>query len=638
MSFNRSGYIGRAPGDSAITIAKQYFQPTSVGKTFTFASGYDPGLVDVYRNGIKLINVLDYAATDGTTISLSTPVGVGSTVQVVAYKAYNVATVKATELDTTVTGNTINLSGDITATNVTANTAIYVGSAFTANAAGDVETIGIITASSFSGDGTGLTGVASTDNIITGTAATFTNTGVNAGVPNLNVVGLATVGILTAYGTLSGTVAEFSAESTFSDVLNIGGIVNANATTDSTSTTTGALIVDGGVGIAKNVYIGAGLSVAGTLTYEDVTNVDSVGMVTAKSGVNVSGGELNVGLGFSVGNVGVVTAQNVTISAGTIDLKNSGSVSNIKFYCESSNAHYTALQSAAHSAYGGNVTLTLPTTTDTLVARTTTDTLTNKTLTSPTLTTPVFSGQATGELKVGSGITIAATSGVATFADGSSTSNALHFGTGADLTIYHDGSTSNIVNTSGTLNVGVNNFVVQRQGLDETMLYAQANTSVWLYYDNVIKLNTTKFGSITAGVHTATQGFFTSGVCTATSFSGDGSALTGIEAGISTSISTAAGIVSTLALADAQDHKVTVSGITTFTCNGGTEGDSHTLRLVNSGVTTVGFSTYFLFPSGSAPSIPTADGTVSLISFTVHRQGSAGIATQLLAGASLNFS
>ena len=152
------------------------------------------------------------------------------------------------------------------------------------------------------------------------------------------------------------------------------------------------------------------------------------------------------------------------------------------------------------------------------------------------------------------------------------------------------------------------------------------------------RLNTTKFGSITAGVHTASQGFITPGVCTATSFSGDGSALTGISAGISTSISTAAGIVSTLALADAQDHKVTVSGITTFTCNGGTEGDSHTLRLVNSGVTTVGFSTYFLFPSGSAPSIPTADGTVSLISFTVHRQGSAGIATQLLAGASLNFS
>ena len=113
----------------------------------------------------------------------------------------------------------------------------------------------------------------------------------------------------------------------------------------------------------------------------------------------------------------------------------------------------------------------------------------------------------------------------------------------------------------------------------------------------------------------------TTGIVSAIKYYGDGINLTGI--GDTEYIDSAS---------------LQVSGITTFTCNGGTEGDSHTLRLVNSGVTTVGFSTYFLFPSGSAPSIPTADGTVSLISFTVHRQGSAGIATQLLAGASLNFS
>ena len=50
------------------------------------------------------------------------------------------------------------------------------------------------------------------------------------------------------------------------------------------------------------------VSIAGTLTYEDVTNVDSTGIITAKSGVVVSGGELKGGSAFTVGQAGVVTA------------------------------------------------------------------------------------------------------------------------------------------------------------------------------------------------------------------------------------------------------------------------------------------------------------------------------------------
>ena len=73
------------------------------------------------------------------------------------------------------------------------------------------------------------------------------------------------------------------------------------------------------------------------------------------------------------------------MSPGLIDLKNSGAQSALRLYCEVSNAHYAALQAPAHSAFSGNITLTLPATTDTLVGRTTTDTLTNKTLTSPTI-------------------------------------------------------------------------------------------------------------------------------------------------------------------------------------------------------------------------------------------------------------
>ena len=118
----------------------------------------------------------------------------------------------------------------------------------------------------------------------------------------------------------------------------------------------------------------------------------------------------------------------------------------------------------------------------------------------------------------------------------------------------------------------------------------------------------------------------------------DGSALTSIV-GVATTVATGiSGITTVLDLSN-NDHKITVSGITTVDVRGGTEGHSHSLRIINSGITTVGFSTYFLFPSGGTPNLPTCtDGTLSMISFTVHRQGVVGLATQLFAGASVNFS
>jgi len=124
---------------------------------------------------------------------------------------------------------------------------------------------------------------------------------------------------------------------------------------------------------------------------------------------------------------------------------------------------------------------------------------------------------------------------------------------------------------------------------------------------------------------------------TITSVSSGIATVTIASGGISTEAATVSNAVTTLDLSK-QDHKVTATGITTITCSGGTEGESHTVRIVNSGIATVGFSTFFLFPSGSAPSLPTTSGAIHLISFTVHRVGTSGIGTQLLAGASLNFS
>ena len=128
------------------------------------------------------------------------------------------------------------------------------------------------------------------------------------------------------------------------------------------------------------------------------------------------------------------------------------------------------------------------------------------------------------------------------------------------------------------------------------------------------------------------------GIITATSYRGDGSQLTGISVGLSTNAQTVTNGNTVLLDLSKDDQKITTTGTTTISCTGGTEGDSHTVRVINSGISTVGFSTYFLFPSGGTPGLPTADGAMSMISFTVNRAGSVGVSTQLFAGASVNFS
>ena len=138
------------------------------------------------------------------------------------------------------------------------------------------------------------------------------------------------------------------------------------------------------------------------------------------------------------------------------------------------------------------------------------------------------------------------------------------------------------------------------------------------------------------GVITARDGLRVTGIATATAFHGDGSALTGISVGVTTEASTATdGTTVVLNLAK-DDHKVLAAGVVTIDVTGGNEGDSHTLRIENTGIATVGFATHFLFPSGGTPTLPTTSGAKSLISFTVHKVGAAG--TELLSGASVSFS
>ena len=110
-------------------------------------------------------------------------------------------------------------------------------------------------------------------------------------------------------------------------------------------------------------------------------------------------GNLSIGADLTVGD-------DLFISGGLIDLKNDGSfVSQIKFYCESSNAHAQTLIGAPHSETASN-TLTLPSTGGNarLVSTASTATLTNKTLTSPKINEDVAVTSTATELNLLDGV------------------------------------------------------------------------------------------------------------------------------------------------------------------------------------------------------------------------------------------
>lgn len=410
---DRNGYIGRAPGDSSVVVSRQIFSPTGVTTTFTFASSYTPGYLDLYLNGVRLVEGTDYTATDTSTINvLNGGAQGGDVLEGVAYKAFNLTQ---------------------------------------ANRVG-IQSAGV------------LIGNAETLNFI-GVGNTFI---VNGTTVDVSIQGGGGSGVASTI-----TVADESSDTTCFPVFATAATGDINPKTGSNLTFNSS---------TGDLSVGGNVSVGGTLTYEDVTNIDSVGLITARTGIKVLANGINA--------VGVVTATSFS----------------------GSGAGLTSIPS-------GQLTGALP----------------------------AISGAALTGLPAG-GVTVRSAGGSA-------------LGSGITDINFQSGAT------------------------------------------------------VTA--------------------SGAGSTIT-ISAGLNTSAGIGTNTVFTLNLSTAQDHKVTASGITTITVSGGTEADSHTVRIINSGITTVGFSTFFLFPSGSAPSLPTASGAISLISFTVNRVGTAG--TQLLAGASVNYS
>jgi len=94
--------------------------------------------------------------------------------------------------------------------------------------------------------------------------------------------------------------------------------------------------VGGAPSLAQGVIVGAAatfsgnVSIAGTITYDDVTNIDSVGVITARSGIDVTAGGINavgvvtatnfVGTALSISGIGTISDLNVKAAVETVSV------------------------------------------------------------------------------------------------------------------------------------------------------------------------------------------------------------------------------------------------------------------------------------------------------------------------------
>ena len=406
---DKTGYIGRNPNDSAVTVARQFFTASGVTTTFTFASGYLTGFLDVYVDGVKRRVADEFTATDGSTFDvLQGGVSAGSTVEAVAYKAFNAA---ATVGD--VTGN-FNVSGNTTL------------------------------------DGSlGVTG---------GTT-----------LSNLNVTGITTLG--------AGTSVGFA-----NTAFNISGTPDISVDLLS----------------AVDINVSGAATIGGILTYEDVTNIDSVGIVTARTGVEVTANGLVVNAGVSTFAADVSIADKILHTGDTNTA--------IRFPTADTITAETAGTERLRITSGGDITLagiaTVFGATGIVSATAFYGDGSNLDNTGSTLSAPssgtqrvVTTSQTSGTMtSTGTGAELAFdyANNHLEFSDNTKAT----FGTGNDLEIYHDGSNSYIDNTTGNLylrgniggDVGGDIYLQSKSGENNIVCYD--DSAVELFFDNSLKFTT----------------------------------------------------------------------------------------------------------------------------------------------------
>ena len=249
---------------------KQEFTATLGQTSFTVTGGYTAGYIDVFRNGVRLGSD-DFTDTSGTAIVLAVPAQADDLIETVKYSVASIVTTEG-QLQN------LNVSGISTLGVVTSVTSISSGVYY--------------------GDGSGLTGID-----VTALKDSGDNVKAQANPGGVVITGVATA--TTFVGDLTGDVTG--------NATGLSGTPNISV---------------GSVTAASGAFSG-NVSVGGTLTYQDVSHIDAVGIITAQQGIQVLANGLDItGVTTIGGDANNGTAEGLQLNTnGFIQASRGGGVS-----------------------------------------------------------------------------------------------------------------------------------------------------------------------------------------------------------------------------------------------------------------------------------------------------------------------
>ena len=123
------GASGWQNAGSSVNGTSQRVTYTATASQTSFAATYDAGYVDVYLNGIKLIDGTDFTATSGTSVVLTTGAALNDTVEIVGFGTFSISNFS------------INDANDVNTTGVTNGQALLFNSTSGDFEAGDVDAL-----------------------------------------------------------------------------------------------------------------------------------------------------------------------------------------------------------------------------------------------------------------------------------------------------------------------------------------------------------------------------------------------------------------------------------------------------------------------------------------------------------------